>query len=208
MVPCAVMISTGSRGCRACTASIRAMPSVGSMRRSSRATSKRPPSTAVTAAWGSAVAVTSKPIVARRISSTSTMAVSSSTTSTLRFITGPSSPSLQFQVHLLELFQICLQPVGFRAHAHELAVATVQVLAQPGQLLAQPAELGPRAEQRPQRVAAGGGTRGALGLRVLRQVVVVGDDGLVPGAVAGEAVSTVEQRGAGVAGVRYPGAPP
>src|ERR687892_225297 len=94
MVPWAVMISTGSRGCRSCTASISAMPSVGSMRRSSRATSNRPPSTAAMATWGSLVAVTSKPIVTRRISSTSTIAVSSSTTSTLRFtVASPARPA-------------------------------------------------------------------------------------------------------------------
>src|SRR6266508_2330302 len=86
MVPWAVMISTGSRGWRVCTDSISVMPSVGSMRRSNKATSKRPPSTAAVATWGSLVAVTSKPSVTRRISSTSTMAMSSSTTSTLRFI--------------------------------------------------------------------------------------------------------------------------
>ena len=59
MVPCAVMMSTGSRGWRPCTASISAMPSVGSIRRSISARSNRVLSAATIAAWGSAVAVTS-----------------------------------------------------------------------------------------------------------------------------------------------------
>ena len=94
----------------------------------------RPPRRRSSAVWGSAVAVTSKPIAASRISSTSTMAVSSSTTRTLRFIACRRS---SLEIDLLELFEIGPQPVGLLAssHAHQLAVATGHVLAQPGQLL-------------------------------------------------------------------------
>ena len=86
MVPCAVMISTGNRGWRACSCSMSEMPSIGSMRRSTSARSKRPAAMVPTAARASDVASISNPIAASRISSTSRMAASSSTIRTRRFI--------------------------------------------------------------------------------------------------------------------------
>src|SRR5438552_2111518 len=86
------MISTGRRGWRAWSCSINAMPSMASIRRSTSARSKRPPAALRMATCGSTVPSTSKPIAARRISSTSRMAASSSTMRTLRFI-GAGAPS-------------------------------------------------------------------------------------------------------------------
>ena len=80
-VPCAVMMSTGSRAWIWCAACMSAMPSIGSMRRSKRATSKAPAWSARSASAGVEQSVTSKPIASRRMPSTSRMLGSSSTTS-------------------------------------------------------------------------------------------------------------------------------
>src|SRR5947209_9846318 len=131
------MISTGRRGWRSWSPSMRRMPSVGSMRRSSKARSKRDASVASRALRGSLVAVTSNPIAVRRISSTSRIAASSSTTRTFCF-TAESLPLFQLQVDLLESLEIGAQLVGFLAHLRQVALALGELLAHTRELLVEP----------------------------------------------------------------------
>src|SRR5215471_5456666 len=167
IVPCAVMINTGRRGCRWWSPSMRRMPSVGSMRRSSSARSKRPASTASSARRGSLVAVTSKPIAVRRISSTSTIAASSSTTRTFCF-TSPSLPLLELQVDLLEPLEIGAELVGLLAHPRQVALALGKLVAHARELLVEPRDLVAGRHDRGYRIAARPDRLGVVG--VLRQV--------------------------------------
>src|SRR5438132_8456589 len=147
------MISTGRRGWRSWSPSMRRMPSVGSMRRSSKARSKRDASVASRALRGSLVAVTSNPIAVRRISSTSRIAASSSTTRTFCF-TAESLPLFQLQVDLLESLEIGAQLVGFLAHLRQVALALGELLAHTRELLVEPRDLVAGRHDRGDRVAA------------------------------------------------------
>src|SRR5215472_1707752 len=136
MVPCAVMMSTGRRGCRWWRPSIRRMPSVAS-----------------SALRGSLVAVTSNPIAVRRISSTSRIAASSSTTRTFCF-TPPSLPLLELQVDLLEPFEIGAELLGLLAHPPQVALALGELVAHARKLLVEPRDLVAGRHDRGHRVAA------------------------------------------------------
>src|SRR5207245_1690502 len=94
IVPWAVMMSTGNRRCCAWSASMSWTPSIGPMRRSMSARSNRCTVAASSARRGSPTGVTSKPIAARRIVSTSRIAASSSTTRTFRVtVAGSAGPA-------------------------------------------------------------------------------------------------------------------
>src|SRR5438034_876826 len=88
------MMSTGNRRCCAWSASMSWTPSIGPMRRSMSARSNRCTVAASSARRGSPTGVTSKPIAARRIVSTSRIAASSSTTRTFRVtVAGSAGPA-------------------------------------------------------------------------------------------------------------------
>src|SRR5215470_17291775 len=164
---------------------MRRMPSVGSIRRSSSARSKRPASVASRALRGSLVAVTSKPMAVRRISSTSRIAASSSTTRTLCF-TPLSLPLLELQVDLLEALQVGPQLVGLLAHPGQISLALGQLVTHPRELLIEARDLVARRHDRGDRVAAG--ADGLRIVRILRQVRVVGGDRRAVVAVGREAI--------------------
>src|SRR5262249_47754266 len=133
--------------------SMRRMPSVGSMRRSRRARSKRPASVASSALRGSLVAVTSNPIAVRRISSTSRIAASSSTTRTFCF-TPLSFPLFQLQVDLLEPLEVGPELLGLLAHSRQVALALGELVTHARKLLVEPGDLVARGHDRGHRVAA------------------------------------------------------
>src|SRR5258705_11789963 len=168
------MISTGKRGCRSWSPSISRMPSVGSMRRSSRARSKRPASVASRARRGSLVAVTSKPIAVSRISSASRIAASSSTTRTFCF-TLPSLPFLELQVDLLEALEVGPQLLGLLAHSGQIALALRELVAHARELLGKPRDLVARRHDRGNGAAPRPDRLPVLG--ILSQVPVVRRDG-------------------------------
>src|SRR5216117_1426792 len=88
------MMSTGNRRCCAWSAPMSWTPSIGPMRRSMSARSNRCTVAASNARRGSPTGVTSKPIAARRIVSTSRIAASSSTTRTFRVtVAGSAGPA-------------------------------------------------------------------------------------------------------------------
>src|SRR2546428_237018 len=167
MVPWAVMMSTGRRGCRAWSLSMSWMPSRGSMRRSSTAKSKRPAVITSTACWGWLVAVTSKPMAVRRISRTSRIAAASATIKKRRLIV---------------------------AEALQLLPQAVQLPVAGGELLAQAHDVRPGGQQASHRVAADQGTPGGGVVGILRQQLIVGPHGAGVVALLHQSVGAVEER--------------
>src|SRR6266404_7115493 len=115
--------------------------------------SKRPASVASRARRGSLVAVTSKPIAVSRISSTSRIAASSSTTRTFCF-TPPSLPFLELQVDLLEALEVGPQLLGLLAHSGQIALALRELVARARELLVEPRDVVARRHDRGDRIAA------------------------------------------------------
>src|SRR5687767_15553991 len=156
----------------------------------------------------------------RRISSTSRIAASSSTTRTLRVIStggpemaprppalgrAPASPwrasgllslvssllPLQVQVDFLQLLEIGTQPLGLLPQPGQLAVAR-------GQLAAQPRELDAGGDDGGDGVAALlRARRGRVG-RIAREELVVGAEGRLVLLAIGQTIGAREQRGGAV----------
>src|SRR5438067_10544943 len=200
------MMSTGSRGWRACSASMSRTPSIGSIRRSRSATSKRWLWAASSALPPSSSAVTSKFIARSRISRMSRMPRSSSTSSRRRFIVAePARPArtvgglsqgrvasflaalLEEQIDLLEAFQIF-------SHLAEVGVALDQLLVELRDLLLELRQLRARRDDRGRRPAAHPGARHRPVVDVPREELVVGGDRGLVAPLLDEPVRPREQR--------------
>src|SRR5262249_54560035 len=136
-------------------------------------------------------AVRSNPIALRRISSTSRIAASSSTTRTFCF-TPPSLPLLELQVDLLEPLEVGAELVGLLADPRQVALTLGKLVAHARELLVEPRDLVAGRHDRGHRVAARPDRLGVVG--VLRQVRVVHRAGRAVVAVGGEPIGLCEQR--------------
>src|SRR5262249_9737397 len=127
----------------------------------------------------------------RRISSTSRIAASSSTTRTFCF-TPPSLPLLELQVDLLEALEVGAKLLGLLARPRQIALALGELIAHARELQVEPRDLVAGRHDRRHRIAAHPDRLRVVG--VLRQVGVVGGDRGAVVAVGGEPVGLLEHR--------------